>query len=420
MSDKQTKKKPGCFRVSAKAMSVLLGNNPSPWVIGAYLTLARYTDESGRFSTAGFQSIQKSMRITPGTEKKPGPGRQAVNSLLEYARWGETKSPRKKVTPEGLDGMLYTSEEYLQRTGLDVPKTTPKYPVRWFLNDYGGEEWVWLPNTLVDGIGKFRQPLRRLKQCGVVAARLLLLLYKFNNPEEFGGVPPYLNTYVNYQVTHVKSSHNATCWWAEKKDSFVFDKISLPALCLPRYSNNETEKDKQIKLFWEARKALEHNGFIYQMVTVMDGAPDKEDSRPMYELHSKAMHSGGPARGEEGLAKRIDQLAVKGFDLGSTADSQGRFRDDFYALSRGGIIPHVVGIFRLRFRISNPKNHTVKEAWTRIAQDQQETLEFIDHLERSLGMAEQPPTPGSEEPSPPLQNGLHQSENEVNADYLPF
>jgi len=50
----------------------------------------------------------------------------------------------------------------------------------------------------------------------------------------------------------------------------------------------------------------------------------------------------------------------------SLADNAGRFNGNYPVLSLVGRKQQVRGIYRLRFRITNPKNYTVKEAWTRI------------------------------------------------------
>ena len=64
----------------------------------------------------------------------------------------------------------------------------------------------------------------------------------------------------------------------------------------------------------------------------------------------------------------------------------GRFYGRYAAIVPAGE-PHIVGIYRLRFRVSNSKNHGVATAWARIYQGQREAKEWLNDLSEKAEMA---------------------------------
>jgi hypothetical protein len=121
----------------------------------------------------------------------------------------------------------------------------------------------------------------------------------------------------------------------------------------------------------------------------MDGSEINEDTRPLYDITTRPRH-GHPLRGEEGLLKRIDRIfAEKGC---SHADDAGRFNGKYPVLSLVGVQPQVIGIYRLRFRLTNPKNYPVRFAWARIQEDRNSWLEHFELLEKSLGIMQEEKT----------------------------
>lgn len=380
------KKKKGSFRISQEAMQILIENKATAWQIGAYLVLARHTDESGKFTTASHKKIYSATGASPGTEKVPGKGRQIVKELMQMSSPPIYDSNGvMATTPHNL---LYTAQEWQNNSGELIPETQHKlYPVVFVLNDFSSEEWVWFPNVLVDGHGRFKQPLKRLKQSGDAAARLLLLSYSASNLEEYGGIPPLNNFYYEYTLNnHIKTSYGFTFHTATIVQKHAYNTVSLQALGLKSFSEDNEQKSKQLKVFWDALAALESQGFLYEIVTAMDGHPSSADARPVYELQNKASHAN---TGEEGLALRIDRIISKLLNDGKeyhVADKLGRFYRGYPVISREGVTPHVVGIYRLRFRISNPKNYTVQASWNRIQNDRREWELELDHLENIVGI----------------------------------
>jgi hypothetical protein len=380
-SETKAKKGSGSFRIPRKAVDILLQNRATAWQIGIFLTIARFTDASGKFSSAGYKAIHQATGASPGTESRPGRGRQIAADLLKIGRYEhEARRAKKKSS---LEGILYTAEEWQEKTGEAVPEIEHElHKVRWVLNSFETDDWVWFPNSLTDGYGRFRQPLKRLKQCGDLAARLLLFLYAADNMEKFGGMPPYNNIYRQYKTYHVKSANGYAFWETEEDCSYVYDRLSLPVLCLSKFSDDSDAKKKQIKPFWDALSSLENSGFMYECVTVMDGASLNEDSRPMYDLVTRPKH-GHPLKGEEGLLHKINQIVID-FEYRSESESR-RFYSKYPVISIVGVQPLVIGIYRLRFRVANPKNYPVRAAWRRI---HEERNYWNEELQQLLGLLE--------------------------------
>ena len=157
------------------------------------------------------------------------------------------------------------------------------------------------------------------------------------------------------------------------------------------------DKDKcneALKPFWSSLKSLESTGLIYEIITVMDNSPDNAHAQPIYVLHTKAANGYTP-KGEEGLGGHVARIMG---DLGHpVTDAQGRFYGKFGAVVPAGITPHIVGIFRLRFRVANPKNYGVKSAWARIYKGQEEAKEWLEFIE---GKGRVIPPKGEEMPAP--------------------
>ena len=113
----------------------------------------------------------------------------------------------------------------------------------------------------------------------------------------------------------------------------------------------------------------------------MDGEELTKNSRPIYDLTARPKH-GKVLKGEEGMLPRITEIFKR---LGLPAvDNQSRYNGKYPVISMVGIRPLVIGIYRLRFRITNPKNYPVSAAWLRIQEDRLEFTDSLDQLEAIL------------------------------------
>lgn len=231
------------------------------------------------------------------------------------------------------------------------------------------------------GIGKFTQPLKKLKRCGDVAVRLLLLAYRENNLAQFGGISPSL-FYEDYKTSDVYKRGGYTIWHGNHEQTTAFTDQILLVLGLKEKDQDDQKHADKIKAFWDATKALDTAGFIYQMVSIMDRKPGDCEAQVIYELDAKSKHGYKP-NGEQGLGGVTAKLSAHvGYPV---TDSTGRFYGKYAAILPTGIQPHIVGIYRLRFRVSNSKNYGVADAWTRIYQGQDEAYEWIVNLAEQTG-----------------------------------
>lgn len=366
--EKQEGKGKGSFWLSNKVLNSLI-ENATVTQICAYLILARYTDSSGQFSTCGMTGVKKALGLGDNQ------ARQALASLDALTvKMGSGKNSNEQR-------MVYSEEEWTAATGEIFEAPTVKAKIRFVLSQFGAEEesieQVWFPNTLVDGYGQFSQPLKRLKRLGEVAARLLLVMYRENDMEQFGGIPPTV-MYLGYDSKKQPAvSEGYRLWHSTSTNVSVYNKASLPALRINAFSTDKKKKDAEIKPFWAARDALLATGLIYEIVSVLDNKPGSDEANVVYELDVKTRHGYKP-KGEEGLAGDTARLA--GFLGQSVTNSSGRFNGTYAAIIEEGVDLHVAGIYRLRFRVANPKNHTVKQSFQRIYQGQAEWKEVLNYL----------------------------------------
>lgn len=109
--------------------------------------------------------------------------------------------------------------------------------------------------------------------------------------------------------------------------------------------------------------------------TEYSGIP--EDAEPYYELDCRSRHGYKPD-GEEGVGWATAKTAG---DFGySVATEGGRFDNTYAAFVPAGYGCMIAGIYRLRFRVANPKNAGVKGAWAGIHQRNREALELVNSI----------------------------------------
>lgn len=365
----------GSFWISRQAISVLLAEKATATEICAFLVLARFTDESGCFCSAGNQAVFRAV----------GVGHAIAGAALK-----RLQGYRFGANPKISQSIVCPADDWATATGKQLPHgPIALAKIRWVLNNFDGkpEDRVWFGNELVDGFGKFKQPLKRLKRCGDVATRLLMICYREHDLDQFGGVRPTGAFYWKYEMEKIFSSFphgKYDLWHGNDAGTWVFNCGSLPALGITKFSAKEEEKAEQIAPFWRAVEALDSAGFIYQVVTVMDRNGEDVEAQVIYELDTKSRHGYKP-QGERGLGGETAKLSG---NLGrSVADSAGRLYGKYAAIVPAGVPAFIVGICRIRFRVANPKNHGIKGAWARIYGGQNEAKEWIDDANEKYGFA---------------------------------
>ena len=367
----------GSFWIPPDAVALLLENKATAVDIAAYLVLARFTGPEGKFSTAGLKAVKKAVGIGDDMAEA------AIDRMLQMTRLEWRPSHRSPTRMRGTN-LLFRTESWATEKKEAVPTAaTVKSQVRWVLNDFDRRpsEGVWFGNALVDGFGRFHRPLLELKRCGDVAARLLLRFHQANDMMEYGGVRPRENVYRKYDTACLANFNAYNVWHGADAGQWAFNALSGPCLGCDEAQVSKDKNPEAMKPFWLALQALEACGFIYEIVTVLDADPDKPESLPIYNLKAKNRH-GDPPKGEEGLAGETARLAgLLGFPV---TDKTGRFYGKYAAIVPSYITqPHIAGIYRLRFRVANPKNYGVKESWGQLHARQREAegwLAEVKHL----------------------------------------
>jgi hypothetical protein len=417
MTEQQAKgasKGPGSFFIPRAAVEALLDANATAYEICAYLVLARFTDESGRYSTASISAVN---RYTGANKTKGGPVDRAIERLkqiratrtnrvlkkLGNGRYGKAWALVDKWVDEKADlgPILFERTAWQQQTGEILPDgPTERGLVRYVLPDFGEEREsrVWFGNNFVGGVGGFTQPLKALKDAGTVAARLLLALYEVNDMETWGGVRPLPvgdghGPWVHYEPvdTDTRVTGGARLHRA-KRVSEVGSGDMFSRVCpFPEKPGSWWKAhDEASGPVWRALEALQSAGLVYEVVMVLNRNATKakssrgteysaipEDAEPSYELDCRSKHGYKPG-GEEGVGWATAKTAS---DLGKPVTLEGgRFDGTYAAFVPDGYPCMIAGIYRLRFRVSNPKNAGVKGAWAGIHQRNRGALELVNSI----------------------------------------
>lgn len=381
---------PGSFCMPRAAIEALLEAKATCYEICACLTLARFTDASGLYRTASISAID---RATGANKTRAGPVARAIERLKTIRAKGieEVSNGRKGKAhalirkPVDFGPILVDRETWLREKEEELPDGPhERAKVLFVLPDLRKplEDRVWFGNNLVSGVEGFLQPLKELKNAGDVAARLLLAMYAANDMEQWGGVRPVgkgRGPWRHYEPV--------------ADDSGLRDGGRLiRAKC----QGTAASIDARItggddSAYWRALEALESAGFLYEMVVVLNRnaipselatSGDKygripDDAEPLYELDCRSKHGYKP-EGEQGIGGATARTAG---DLGhSVATEGGRFDGTYAAIVREGFPAMVAGIWRLRFRVVNPKNAGTTGAWARIQQGNRDAFDLVQRI----------------------------------------
>lgn len=408
----------GSFCIPRAALNALLDNQATAYEVCTYLTLARFTDESGRYSTASISAVN---RYTGVNKTKGGPVDRALERL-KTIRAKSVKKVLKKVSngrggrnhamvdqwvneETDLGPILFDREGWFQATGELLPDGPHKRAeVLHVLPDFEepSEDRVWFGNNLVSGVGGFTQPLKALKNAGDVAARLLLALYEVNDMETWGGVRPVgagHGPWVNYEPVDVDvrwTGIGARLHRAKRGGEVGPGDMFSRACPFPEKSGSWWKAHEEAgSPVWRALEALQSSGLVYEVVMVLNRNAIKakfssgteysnipEDAEPFYELDCRSKHGYKPD-GEEGVGWATAKTAG---DFRKPVTLEGGIFDGTYAaFVPDGYGAMIAGIYRLRFRVSNPKNAGVKGAWAGIHQRNREALELVNSIRSASG-----------------------------------
>jgi hypothetical protein len=401
---------PGSFCIPRAALNALLDNKASAYEVCAYLVLARFTDASGVFSTASISAVN---RYTGANKQKDGPISRAIERLktMRVSKVTKVSNGRTGKSHAMVDqaielGPILYDRDSWQQTGREPLPDGPheRAKVLYVLPDFGEEQGdrVWFGNNLVGGIGGFNLPLKVLKNAGDVAARLLVALYAVNDMETWGGVSPVgklPGPWNRYEpVDADKNLHGNARLIRAKSQSLVGPGATFSRTWTPPTRNADWWESHNAAggPVWRALEALQAVGLIYEVVVVLNRNAVKkkftsgteygdipDDAEPLYELDTRSAHGYKP-EGEEGIGGATAKTAG---DLGfPVAVDGGRFDGTYAAIVPSGFPAMLAGIFRLRFRVANPKNAGIKGAWARIHQSNREAFELVQAVRKASGL----------------------------------
>ncbi len=394
------------FCIPRAALDALIAHQATAYEICTYLTLACFTEAKGLYSTASIHAVNT---YTGANKTRGGPVARALERLKTInasrpapvrADAGRGRKSKFPDPPEDLGPILFDRAGWLAESGEELTEgPTVHSTVRYVLPDFDEPlaDRVWFGSNLVRGVGEFDRPLKALKNAGNEAARLLLLMYGAHDLELWGGVDPHKGPWARYDpdgheplqertyATPLAGGGQLLRWTHEGQvaPGSVFKQVG-----------NETA------LTWSAITALEALGLIYQVVLVLNrrGVYGKfpsgieyysipADAEPLYELTARTRHGWKP-HGEEGLASATITTAQ---DLGVPVFDHNGQMNAYVALVPAGHGAMITGIYRLRFRPSNPKNAGVSGAWARIHQGNRDGFDFIQAVRIANGLPELPP-----------------------------
>ena len=360
------------FCVPRTALRALIDREACVYEVIAYLILARFTDETGRYSSASASAIR---RYSGSNQAKGGPIDRALDRLLTITPKGQPKQP-----------ILWRREDWLKRHADELPDgPTERGIIRFVLPDFDEdiEDRVWFGAGLVDGFGSFQYPLRRLKQCGDIASRLLIAQYMEHDIGAWGGVNPH-GAYALWR------SYSQACKPVTLVGDVTLIRWKRQSMVASNSKAIHGEGD-QIEAYWQAAKALEAAGFLYEVVVLLDRAAVEanfksgdpylkphDDAEPVCELDMRGRHGYKP-KGEQGVGGFTAKTAG---DLGHGVATNGELDGSYAAFLAPGMTGMIIGVYRLRFRPVNPHNRNVSTTWWRINYGNKEQLHLIQQVRK--------------------------------------
>jgi hypothetical protein len=268
----------------------------------AYLTLARHTSRNHATTTAAATAIVNKLGLTRGradlalktlenTGLVSSPKRGTFRTL---APWASLQAERAKLT----DRQREVVQRVLGRRHPITSSADPDYQVAYALKQRGilaladgkpgfsrfaveAPDWIWLPNTLVDGFAEGDSPFARLRQArDPEAVRLLLDIYRHANLAEDGGIP-WQALRRHFDRVEVDRYGAFTIWG--------FVPCGLKATWDPYFTRlRALGQDAGSKALWDTFAILEAAGLVETVAYIVEGLEEGAQA-----LHAFAMPGTG-------------------------------------------------------------------------------------------------------------------------------
>lgn len=388
------------FCIPKTAIEALLDAKASALEICAYLVLARATDATGVFSTAAASAVRRATGSNMDRIDKALKRLMTIRAVrLTRVSNGRSGKSHAWIDQEKDLGPIVVSRDDILKHDPDMPLPDGPHErakVTFMLSDFGEDlaDRVWIGSALVGGVGGFDQPLKALKNAGDVAARLLLAMYQANDMEGWGGVDPHIGPWHQYEPGDREQVllHGGARLVRAKPTSKIGPGGMFPRTWPATPGQFWKEHEAAGGPCWRALEALESCGLIYEMVMVLNRDSVKAtfssgtgygaivvDAEPFYELDCRSQHGYKPT-GEEGMGGVTARTAS---DLQRPlTGADGKFWG-YAAIVPRGYGCQIVGIYRLRFRVANPKNAGVRGTWGRIHQNNRDALDLVNGIRKA-------------------------------------
>ena len=359
--------RPASFAVPRAAINALLDAQADAITIGAYLTLACHTDRTGEYSTASLKAIREHLNVNRPRAKKAIAALCRIQAKVS-APTITAAAPKKrgKQSPPQTAPIVYTRDAWLNLNRGPLPDgPNERFRIRHVLPTFDEplKDRVWFGSGLVRGDADIETPLLDLKACGAVAARLLLAMYAGHDTDRWYGLPPDQFPWSCYTMKDETAGAVRVIYatpLATTGDGDLCHRINY------KPTDNTKLPATAWDAFWAARKGLESSGFIYQAVVLLDHnpVPSTSDNKDALSIHADAdivCDLGSPSPygpllpAEQGLGPAYEQTAT---ELGL----KDNHSHDYLAVIPTGYQGMIAGIYRLRFRVTDPMNAFVEES----------------------------------------------------------
>jgi hypothetical protein len=270
----------------------------------AYIALARFTGRDQMTTLAGMTAIHERTGLSRGRADAalktleraglittPTTGKKGIRRSL--LRWSLLQGVRSKLTPKpdkvlqrvlskkepilsGSDPDYQTAYSLIAKGVLEATDAPPGKP-RFRLAQ---PDWVWLPNTLVDGFGQGDTPLTRLRQIqDKRAIPLLMDCYRLANLAEDGGLPwRYIRR--KFKRLKIYTRGHFTVW------GFVDDGLHAEWDPLfTRFKGDDTKAASEE--VWTIFRALEAAGLVEDVAHVVEGLDEGAQALHVYALKNE-------------------------------------------------------------------------------------------------------------------------------------
>lgn len=374
------------FAVPRAAIDALIDAHADAVTIGAYLTLACHTDKTGMFSSASLHAIRDNLAVNRKRAEKAVHTLCAIQGKITNSNTTPPPSrSRKKAAEVPMSPLVYARDSWLTLNGGELPDGPhPRAKILHVLPTFDEplKDRVWFGSGLVRGDDLIEQPLKQLRDCDDVAARLLLAMYAGQDMERWSGIPPHGFPWVYYKQREEVATR-VKILFAESGSTVgpttLFNRID------PGRANDKG------KACFAAVAALESCGFLYQAVVVLNRDPiaskfangDAYGEVPsnadiMCDLGSPSL-GGSVSHTEQGLGDAYVQTAT---DLNLLAQPY-----DYLAVLSTGRPAMICGLYRLRFRVTHHSNAFVQESDRRQLDANRDAFRELNYLRKAKKLA---------------------------------